>query len=362
MMKERTKNIIAIIIMTLFALWLIGCDSGGTDGKSTVPTNVTATGTSLEVWKRLKGSFTRQGSGQYDNATLQMKYLDNSCVVFEFDLMEGDESQEFARDVVLPFVMLIGDDGVGRYESDPDAKNPLTISVALSADGLQATVTHEGDMPISCDGVYDYVDDGLEVSKYSAAAILDFLPTVATSLNSNNGAYTLQYGEEFIANWFYPVEATFNDSGVTLAKFIIAKDMSAVFRVDDDIEPVLIYGSAQPMLDYVTTIWPEADEDVAEEPYNANLVSVRLDKGVLLKLGDRAKLIADMPWDFQWSTNAYSDEIVLHVDPETKTVTAIGEGKANITGKLFVEDGQVEFQIEVTVGKEGLSIDAIMEN
>lgn len=39
------------------------------------------------------------------------------------------------------------------------------------------------------------------------------------------------------------MEATFDDTGVVLAKFLIAKDLSAVYRVDDDIDPFLIFGS-----------------------------------------------------------------------------------------------------------------------
>jgi hypothetical protein len=315
---------------------------------------------SSAVWETLSGDFTRNDSSQYNNASLQMKYLSNDCVMFEFRLMEGSESQDWADTLILPFVLLVNDNGVGHYESDADATNPITIDFFLSEDGQQITVTHTGDVSISPDGVYDFVDEGLEVSERSATAILDHLPTAETSLNSNNGAYTIQYPDALVSDWFYPVEATFDDNGVALAKFIIAKDLSVVYRVDDDIDPVLIFGTAQPMLDAETIHYnkiddEESDEDGSEieEFYETlPLVSVGLENGIALTPGTTTELLPIMPWELPYTLTAESsDPSVVTVDENGK-VTAISEGKATLSGTLYVDDGQKAFSIDVIVSGE----------
>jgi hypothetical protein len=283
--------------------------------------------------------------------------------------MEGSESQDWADTLILPFVLLVDDNGVGHYTSDADSTNPMTIDFLLSEDGKQITVSHTGKVSISPDGVYDFVDDGLEVTERSAMAIIDHLSTAATSLNSNNGAYTIQYPEALVSDWFYPVEATFDDNGVVLAKFIIAKDLSAVYRVDDDIEPILIFGSSQPMLDAETIQYYNIE---TEESYEGGLdiegscevlplVSVGLEEGIVLTPGITTELISIMPWNLTYTLEAESsDPSVLKVD-KNGIVTAISDGKANLSGTLYIDDGQKSFSIDVTVNS-GLEFESVEAN
>jgi hypothetical protein len=317
--------------------------------------------TTPEVWQEVRGNFAREGSSQYNNATLQMMYLGNGCVMFEFNLMEGSESEDWAWDIVLPFVALIDDDGVGQYESDPEAENPLKITLKLSDDGQTVTASHTGEMPISCDGMYEFMSDGLEVSEVSAAAILDHLPTAATSLNHNNGAYTMVYSDEVVFNWFYPVTATFDDTDAALAKFIIAKDLSAVYRVDDDIDPVLIFGSAQPMIDYESYVYPDADEETDEgtdgEPIAVPLVDVISEAGLTLEPGGTSKLTAVLPWAFDYAIEAESSDTSI-VTVSGAEIKATAAGMATISGTLTVDDGNKEFEFEISVGGEGEAIEA----
>lgn len=371
-MKQLVRNTTLAVLAV--ALIFSGCSqapiskpSSGVASESKPVPSVTKTpalpekSAPTEVWETISGSFTREASSQYNNATLQMKYLSNNCVMFEFNLMTGSESEDWADTLVLPFVLLVDeDDGVGHYESDPEAKNPITIDFYLSENGKQITVTHTGEIPISPDGVYNFVDEGLEVSERSATAILDHLPTAATSLNSNNGSYTIQYPDELIADWFYPVEATFDDTGVVLAKFLIAKDLSAVYRVDDDIEPILIFGSAQPMMD--SDIIPLKDEEISEEPSKDEesatvleearpVVSVKLENGVALTMGTTGKLVAIMPWELPYTLTAESsDPSVVTVD-ENGTITAVATGEATISGTILIDDGQKDFSIDVSVNE-----------
>ena len=76
----------------------------------------------------------------------------------------------------------------------------------------------------------------------SATELVRYLTADATGLNTDLGAYTLNYPESLVSGWFDPIYATFDDSGEYLAQFIVAKDLSAVFRVDGETDSVLIYG------------------------------------------------------------------------------------------------------------------------
>jgi hypothetical protein len=347
------KKIFAMLLAALLCFGLFACGNKG--GNDEDP----GEGMDYGVWETLRGNYWRTDSSQYNNATLQMMYLGNGCAMFEFRLMEGSESENWARDMVLPFVMLIGEDGIGRYESDPDSAASLKITVELSEDGKSATVAHTGDMPIPCDGVYEFNDEGLEVTEMSAAAILDHLPTAATSLNHNLGDYTINYAEEVVADWFYPVTATFDDTGAVLAKFIIARDLSAVYRVDDDIDPVLIFGSAPPMLDYEYYIYPEIEgDDVEAEPVLVSLVEVISEAGLTLEPGGTSQLLAALPWDFEYAIEAKSAYPSIFTVSADGVIQAVGEGCANLSGTLTVDDGAKLFEIEITVAKEGTALEA----
>lgn len=339
------KKLLALLLGATLIFTLSACNGDDKPGPSA----------QLPPWETVSGSYVRDDSSQYNNAVLMLKYLSNDCALFELRLMEGSEAEAMADSLVVPAVLIVEDDGVGRYESLPDAEHPFTIEITLSDDGQQAIVSHSGELDISPDGIYTFVDAGLEVSEVSAIAILEHLPTAATSLNSTNGAYSVAYPEELVADWFYPVQAAFVDSGAVLAKFLIAKDLSAVYRVDDDIEPVLIFGSAQPMLDVETMPIPadtlEGDDvaEVAGEP--VPLVSVVLANGVLLQVGQEDNLTLEMPWELPYSLEATSsDSGVLTVDA-TGLVRAVTDGAATISGTLTIDDASREFSLLVSVGE-----------
>ncbi len=352
------KKTVAIMLALALMLGLAACGSSGGDGttasvtkKTVIEAGLPKTSAPLETWKKVSGSFTRQESNQYNNATLQMKYLGNSSAMFEFKLMEGSESGDWAKDIVLPFVLSIDEGGYGRYESDPKAKEPLKITLALSEDGKTVTAKHTGEMPISCDGVYEFIDNGLEVSEYSAAAILDFLPTAATSLNSNLGKYKMTYSQEVVADWFYSVDANFVDTGKALAKFIIAKDLSAVYRVDDDITPKLIFGTAQPMLDYEHYEYTEGEDDAELESTQAvlPLAWVESEAGVTLAPGVKTKLVASLPWALEHTIEAKSSKPAVVTVDKAGGIEAVAEGTSVVSGTLLVDGAKKAFSIEFTV-------------
>lgn len=315
------------------------------------------------VWETVCGSYAWDESSQYTNSVLSLMWLDNGCVLFEFNLMEGSEEEDSATELTVSGVLNVQEDGSGIYEAaGDDGESRLMIGFEISEDGKQVTVSHEGELPISPDGNYTFTDSGMEVSDYSATELVRYLPTDATGLNTDLGAYTLNYPESLVSGWFYPLDATFDDSGECLAKFIVAKDLSAVFRVDDDMEPVLIYGSAQPMMDAET--WPEFDDEdnegsvdepaveISYDPYP--LVSVGADNGTFLTVGESTALLANLPWDLPFTLEASSaDTSIADVD-ENGVITAVTPGETSIIGTLTVEDGVKEFEIIINVfGEEG---------
>ncbi len=83
------------------------------------------------------------------------------------------EIEDWAMTTVLPFVMMAKEDGTGRYQTPTDVENSFEIVFLLSKDGKRVTISHTGEIPVSCDGVYEFVDSSLEVSETLASAILD---------------------------------------------------------------------------------------------------------------------------------------------------------------------------------------------
>ena len=166
-----------------------------------------------------------------------------------------------------------------------------------------------------------------------------------------------------MSDWFYPIDATFDDSGEYLAKFLVAKDLSAVFRVDDDIEPVLIYGSAQPMMD--AEVWPEFDdeyyEDSEDEPAGEisydlyPLVSVGADNGTFLTVGESTTLLVNQPWDLPFTLEAGSADASIADVNANGVITGVAPGETSIIGTLTIEDAVKEFEIIINVlDEEGI--------
>lgn len=357
------KYLLFILIAAVAAVFLPGCDEAASPLLTGIPPSDDPISEAIDaddavdvgIWETVHGNYARES---YQNDALVLKYLSNDCVLFEFRLTEG--GSESAHETIIYGVMIISENGVGIYETLPDAESPFTVSFKISDDGQRVTVSHTGDLSISPDGEYTFADSSLEVSDLSANAIIEHLPTAATSLNSNLGAYTIRYPDALVADWFYPVEAVFDDSGAVLAKFVVAKDLSAVFRADDDIEPVLIFGSAQPMMDAATDGLRQsggedsADDESAGTPLvePAPVVSAALDGGVVMSVGASSRLTASLPWELSYSITAQSsDGAVVAVDADG-VVTALAPGEATISGTITVEDGVKDFSIDVTVSDE----------
>ncbi len=368
-MNKYIAPLLVILIVMLFT----GCAEKNKPPTSEPTTSETSDSANApERWGKMHAAFAREGSSQYDNATLMMKYLSNGCALFEFRLMEGSESEDLAFDTILSGVLIIDDNGTGVYETIPDAENPFSFHFALSEDGQVVDVTHDGALEISPDGRYLFVENQIEVSDASVGEILGFLPTAVTSLNSTLGSYTIYYPDALISDWFYSVEAVFDDSGAVLAKFLIAKDLSAVFRVDDDIEPVMIFGSAQPMMDaYVMEKVGLSSTEGAEEDTDGGmqdgsnyeprqLVSVTLDNGTYMTPGASGQLVAVLPADLPYTLTTQSLDEAVAVVNGNGMVTAVGEGETEIQCIVICEDGTSKISVPIYVTSK-LEYDTVIQ-
>jgi hypothetical protein len=276
--------------------------------------------------------------------------LEESFVLFELKLMQGSEAEDGSVNTTVSGIMTLNEDGSAAYETADNAEKPQTINLTLkqTAAGLSADITSDGDFAISPDGHYDFIDNDIEISEEISVAILEHLPTAATSLSGNNGEYTVNFSDELLSDWFYSVEAVLNDTGATSAKFLIAKDLSAVFRVDDDIEPIMIYGSAQPMMDAYVMELQNSEEDAPNyEP--RILVQVSLPNGVDMKKGTSDTLKVLLPCDLPYTLIAESeDDSIVSVDENNK-VNAVAAGEVVINCTITCEDGVAMIGLVVNV-------------
>jgi hypothetical protein len=318
---------------------------------------MTALAAGPEQWQTVKGTYARADNSQYSSGILRLMYLDNDCTLFEFKHLNGSESENSAINFSFSGVMLSGDDGSAVYESVVDDYN-LRLIFDMDADTV--TVTQEGPLPVDLSGTYIFQEQSIEVSDETAKEILEFIAPVATSLNHNNGEYNLTYAEEMVGNWFYDIKANFTDTNALISEFWIARDMSAVYRVDTE-EPILIFGSAQPMMDadYIVTPSEDAGQDVQledgtksdtadNEPYSVSYVTAALEKEAAA-IGDSVKIVITSPGNLPYILEVSSSDSAIADVSNDGVITAKSAGIATITVKLGIDDAAKTFELPFSV-------------
>jgi hypothetical protein len=311
---------------------------------------------SLVKWNEVKGTYAKEDNSQYNSGVLSLMYLDNDVVMFEFSMMEGSESEDISRDFRLAGAFYINEDGRGIYE------NPKTENVIITFDlsGDKVAVKQTGALPINVSGEYSFIDDHIQVTEYAAIEILEQLPTAATSLNHNLGEYKLSMSEEMVDGWFYDVKANFVDTKALLAEFYIASDMSAVYRVDTD-TPVLIWGSAQPMLDATYLADSESFYGITIDENNSNSnnddsIERNIETGyvnlTLLKdsiaVGDSTQVIFAVPGNLPYTFTCKSSNSEIAAINDKGVITSIGDGETTITCMITIDGAEKSYELKVT--------------
>jgi len=309
-----------------------------------------------EDWYTVKGTYARDNNTQYNNGTLSLMYLDNDVVMFEFFMMEGSESEDTSNNFCLSGAFYLDENGTGIYEHPKTGDVKITFALTERV----VTVNQTGKLPIDVSGKYSFVESYIKVTEQAAIEILEQLPTAATSLNHNNGEYKISMSDEMVDGWFYDVKANFVDTKALIAEFYIASDMSAVYRVDTE-EPVLIWGSAQSMLD--ATYFADVDSlfGVTEDengsnandaekdqtPAKMNYVSIN-PQNTSIALGDSTQTVLAAPGKLNYTlTYKSSDPKITRID-DKGVITAVAAGEAVITGSVTIDGAEKPFEFKVS--------------
>ena len=220
-----------------------------------------------EEWKKAEGNYTWKESSQYNNGHLIIKPMEEGLFLFEFDVMRGSEAEDSSYDFSTAGILLVNDNGVGEAEFDVD-KKPVKLTFTLKDKTI--TVKQEGSMPADVSGAYEFMEKGFDVSEAAAMAVLEGISPVKTSLNSANRPYRLVYAHEAVGGWFYDIRAIHQPDNKLFARFLVAADLTAVYRNDDVKNPKLIYGSPATMLTTKKApLLPEEEEEEVPVPEGA---------------------------------------------------------------------------------------------
>jgi hypothetical protein len=316
-------------------------------------------------WLEMSGTCAQDGGSQYNNGKLQLLPIDDSILLFEIDVMKGSEAEDTAADFRLPGTMFIDENGVGIWEGETENG---VVSLTFALDGKSIEITQTGDLPLSVEGRYSWLEASLEMTAEAAGALVENLPTAATSLNSNNGAYRLEASDIVIDDWFYNIKAVFSDTGSVLSEFLVATDMSAVYRIDTD-APMLIYGSAEPMMTATRELWLEpGDGNVTEADGNATsdtgdsaegtaqsipLVNAGVEAS-MLEAGKSAAILVTVPGGIPAVVSAQSSDSAVATVDENGVIQGIAPGTATMTGTITIDGEEKPFQFDVNVWTCGI--------
>ena len=348
-MKEKMMRIIVTVMLTLLLCSL----------------TLLAGAASKNDWKNTAGCYVWTESSQYNNGVLNIKPLGDDKYLYELKVMRGSEEEDSAEDFVTAGVFEINEDGDGIAEVD--YQNNDTVELRFVLKDKSITAYQDGPLPLDVQGEYRFNEDSFDVSEAAAAALLAGLPEKQTGLPEDADDYKLLYAEEPVDGWFYQLTAL-DDEGKVIAKFLVAADLSAVYRNDKEDEVSLIYGDPinmlaakrAPLVEEDELEGPaiesgelEGDEDAPDLPATAAselspLVTVAPEEASL-KVGERTRIVASLPGCVGYNVTDLrsSNSDIVKVDGDVQLL-AVKPGTATITGKLLLEKGEKAFMTQIT--------------
>lgn len=348
-MKEKMMRIIVTVMLTLLLCSL----------------TLLAGAASKNDWKNTAGCYVWTESSQYNNGVLNIKPLGDDKYLYELKVMRGSEEEDSAEDFVTAGVFEINEDGDGIAEVD--YQNNDTVELRFVLKDKSITAYQDGPLPLDVQGEYRFNEDSFDVSEAAAAALLAGLPPKQTGLPEDVDDYKLLYAEEPVDGWFYQLTAL-DDEGEVIAKFLVAADLSAVYRNDKEDEVSLIYGDPinmlaakrAPLVEEDELEGPaiesgelEGDEDAPDLPATAAselspLVTVAPEEASL-KVGERTRIVASLPGCVGYNVTDLhsSNSDIVKVDGDVQLL-AVKPGTATISGKLLLEKGEKAFMTQIT--------------
>ena len=348
-MKEKMMRIIVAVMLTLLLCSL----------------TLLAGAASKNDWKNTAGCYVWTESSQYNNGVLNIKPMGDDKYLYELKVMRGSEEEDSAEDFVTAGVFEINEDGDGIAEVD--YQNNDTVELRFVLKDKSITAYQDGPLPLDVQGEYRFNEDSFDVSEAAAAALLAGLPEKQTGLPEDVDDYKLLYAEEPVDGWFYQLTAL-DDEGKVIAKFLVAADLSAVYRNDKEDEVSLIYGDPinmlaakrAPLVEEDELEGPaiesgelEGDEDAPDLPATAAselspLVTVAPEEASL-KVGERTRIVASLPGCVGYNVTDLrsSNSDIVKVDGDVQLL-AVKPGTATISGKLLLEKGEKAFMTQIT--------------
>ena len=313
-----------------------------------------------DEWKKAEGLYVWKQSAQYSNGFLYVKPMEEDLYLFEFKTMRGSEAEDSSYDYNVAGILLVNDKGEGEADFDVE-KKPVKLTFTLK--GKTIAVKQTGEMPADVSGEYDFQEKSYNATEAAATAILEGIAPAKTSLNSSNRPYRLVYANETVGGWFYDVRAIHQPSKKMFARFLVAADLTAVYRNDDVKNPQLIYGSPATMLtaEFAPLLQEEEEEEEAPVPEGATEEKVENkgsdnggDQSRLSKL--RVTIPGNLKYKLSDLKSSADDKVSVAGDG---TLTAKADGVATITGKFTVDNASRDFKVEVTAYVPKLECDAL---
>lgn len=322
---------------------------------------------SKSEWQKSKGSYVWTESSQFNNGILNICPLEGDLYLYEFKVMRGSEAEDSAEDFQTAGVFLVSDDGKG--EAELPLANDAFVTLHFDLKDKAIVVEQEGTLPLEVQGEYKYNEPAFDVSENAAVALIENLPGNLTSLTAANRPYRLIYADETVDGWFYQVVAVHEPTNSVLAKYLVAADLSAVYRNDDGVEePGLIYGSPANMLEVkkaplveeeaieapaVESGELEGNSDEEEQPGEnaaqlSPLVVIAAEQESLL-VGDSTEIKAQLPGNVGYTVADLVSENTSVVKVEGDKLVGVAPGTATVKGNLHLEKGKKPFEITVTV-------------
>lgn len=337
---------------------------------------VLACAASKKEWQNAQGSYVWTESSQFNNGILNIMPLENDLYLYEFKVVRGSEEEDSTEEFQTAGIFTINEEGDGIAEVRYQDNDIVEIRFVLNNNVIAAY--QDGPLPLDIQGDYKHNEDTFDVSENAAVALIESLTPAVTSLTSANRPYKLVYADETVDGWFYQVTAVHEPSDTVIAKYLVAADLSAVYRNDDGIdEPGLIYGSPLNML--AAQRAPLVEENEIEAPAIENgeqegdveekeagsedeaqlspLVAIAPEQESL-RMGEKTKIVAQLPGDIGYSiANLVSqDDKILRVTGDNE-LEGLAPGTVKVRGKLHLEKGEKAFETKITVYEPVLEAD-----
>ena len=333
-----------------------------------------AAAASKDEWQKAKGSYVWTESSQYNNGILNILPLEDELYLYEFKVLRGSEAEDSAEEFQTAGVFLLNADGKG--EAELPLGNDAVVTLLFSLQDKSITVEQQGELPLDVGGEYKYNELAFDASENAAVALIESLPGNLTSLTAANRPYKLLYADEAVDGWFYQLTAVFEPTNEVIAKYLVAADLSAVYRNDDGVEAGLIYGSPENMLAAKRSPLVEEQELEAPAVENAELegnseednqpasnasqlsplVTIAPEQESL-RVGESTEISAQLPGNIGYTVADLVSKNSDVVKLEGNTLVAVAPGTATVQGNLHLEKGKQPFSVTVTVYEPRLEAD-----